>query len=309
MVQENCVKPKIVIITGATGVGKSAAAVEVAKRFNGEIIGADSMQIYKGFDIGTGKVTQAEMQGIRHRMIDIVEPDDEFSVGDYVERVKPEIDEIVSAGKLPVIVGGTVFYLNALLGGFNFATAPKDDLIREELKREAEERGDEYIYEKLKKIDPISASNISINDTKRLIRALEIYFITGKPKSEVASLSECPYDYDLIYLTDDRKVLYERIEKRVDGMVRDGLVEEAKGFYHLRDKQSMQAIGYKELVEYFDSAITLDEAIAKIKINSRHYAKRQLTFIRSLKFEKTEIDCKDYDTLYQNITEFLKVQK
>ncbi len=309
MVQKNCVKPKIIVITGPTGVGKSAAAIEAAKSFDGEIIGADSMQIYKGLDIGTGKVTPKQREGVPHYMIDIVDPDREFSVGDYVSLASKDIEEIISKNKLPIIVGGTVFYINGLLGGFNFASAPKDEAIRERLKREGEEQGSEYLYGKLLAVDPTSARAISPKDVKRVIRALEIFYVTGKPKSEIAVTKACPYDFLLINLTDDRDKLYQRIESRVDGMVADGLVDEVKGFYGIKGCQSMQAIGYKEIIEYLDSAITLNEAIEKIKINSRHYAKRQMTFIRSLKFEKKDLYYRDYEGLFAEISVFCKKEK
>jgi len=305
MVQENSIKPKIVIVTGPTGIGKSDVAIKIAKKFDGEVIGADSMQIYRGLDIGTGKVTDEEKGNILHHMIDIISPDMEFSVGDYVEMVRNKILEISSKNKLPIIVGGTVFYINGLLGGMNFACAPKDEKLRDELKKDAEHYGAQFVYDKLMSIDPISAQAISPNDVKRVIRALEIFYVTGKPKSEIATSSQCEYDYKLLNLTEDRATLYSRIEARVDKMVEHGLVEEVNKYYKIKNCQSMQAIGYKELIEYFDEKVDLEQAIDNIKINSRHYAKRQMTFIRSLKYDKVNIHCRDYDSIYAEISQFL----
>lgn len=306
MVQTNSLKPKILILTGPTAVGKSKAAVCLAQKFNGEVIGADSMQIYKGFDIGTGKISESEKQGVPHYMIDILEPYEEFSVGDFVERAKLLIGKICAAGKLPIVVGGTVLYINALLSGFDFANAPKNIDFRNKLNEDADRFGVESLFEKLKTVDPMSAQKIQPNDKRRIIRALEIYHITGRPKSEIAQSNECPFDYELLVLTDERASLYERIEKRVDEMVAAGLENEVKKFLRYRDCQSMQAIGYKEFVEYFDGKIDFDETVEKIKMNSRHYAKRQLTFIKSLKFDKTEANYKDYDRHNMEILRFLE---
>jgi len=299
-------KPKIVIISGPTAIGKSNVSVEVAKRFEGEVISADSMQIYKGLDVGTGKITKSEMQGVVHHLLDVVEPDAEFSIGDFIQRAKCLIGEICARNKLPIIVGGTVFYLNGLLSGFNFASSPKDQKIRDELKRQAEQMGGEFLYNKLLEVDSESAKKIDKNDLKRTIRALEIFYTTGKPKSEVATFSNCDYDFKFICLTEDREALYDRIERRVDKMIEHGLVDEVKKFYHLKDCQSMQAIGYKELVEHFDGVTSLVEAIDKIKLNSRHYAKRQMTFLRSLKFDKTLLNCTNLEGIYAEIEKFLK---
>lgn len=308
MVQENCLKPKIIIITGPTAVGKSDLAVKIAKRLNTEIISADSMQIYKGLDIGTGKVTEEEKDSVVHHMLDIVEPFEEYSVSDYVEQTKVIISKLNLQNKIPIIVGGTGFYLNGLINGYNFSTSAKNDKIREKWNKIYNENGAEYIYEYLKKVDPVSAEKINRNDIKRLIRAIEIFETTGKPKSEVATASkECEYDVLMIVITKDREELYSKINARVDKMFSLGLVEEVRSFLSYENCQSMQAIGYKEVVKHLKGESSLEEAIEEVKKNSRNYAKRQMTFFRWIKHSnKHFIDSMDLGKITSIIDFFIK---
>lgn len=309
MVQKNCVKEKIIVITGPTAIGKSDFAVEIAKIFNGEVISADSMQIYKGLDIGTGKITTQEMQGVTHHILDILPPDAEFSVSDYVELAKKTITNVINKGKLPIIVGGTGFYINGLLNGYNFSTTAKNEEIREKWNKLCTEKGKGYVYEKLKEVDPVSATQINANDSKRVIRALEIYETTGKVRGKISNENKNSYDSITIVLDLDRQSLYERINKRVDKMFSLGLIEEVKRFHHLKDFQSMQAIGYKEVVEYLDGKITLDESKELVKKNSRNYAKRQMTFFRWIKTSnKYFINITKTDEIIEKIKEFIITQ-
>ena len=270
----------LLIIAGPTASGKSSIAVECAKRYNGEIISADSMQIYRHLDIGTAKIKPEEMQGIPHHLIDIIDPDAEYSVSDYVSQVKRVIDDIHSRGKLPILCGGTGLYIKALLYGYDFGNAPKDNAIRNKYQRILDSQGKDALYSILKEKAPNIAAEIHPNATKRVIRALEMIDTNATPKK-----LEAQYNYLMIVLDLDREVLYDRINRRVDNMIGQGLIDETK---HVLSQininsQSMQAIGYKELIPYINNEITLDEAILKLKQNTRNYAKRQLTFFRSFK--------------------------
>lgn len=306
MVQTNCVKPKIIIITGPTAVGKSDLAVKLAKLLKTEIISADAMQIYKGMDIGTGKITKEETQGIVHHMIDIVSPDAEYSVSDYVEQVKVMISKLNFENKIPIIVGGTGFYLNSLINGYNFSTSAKNDEVREKWNKLYETNGAEFIYNSLKEVDPVSAEKINCNDIKRLIRALEIYETTGKPKSEVATSEENIYDCLMIVLTREREELYNKINCRVDKMFELGLVDEVNSLIEYQNCQSMQAIGYKEVVKYLKGYASLDDVVEEVKKNSRNYAKRQMTFFRWIKTpNKHFINYENYDEIVEIITHFI----
>lgn len=307
MVQEDSIKSKILVICGPTGVGKSAFAVECALRFNGIVIGADSMQIYRKLDIGTGKVTEEEKRGILHKMIDIIEPDMQYSVGQYLTDAKKQIDLAIQDNKLPIIVGGTALYINALLNGMNLTDTARSDEVRSKWKKLALDNGNAFVYDRLYEIDPVSAIKIGANDLKRLIRALEIYEVTGKRKSEIATASDCEYDYRFIILSDDRELLYQRIENRVDKMIELGLENEVKSLAQYSDCQSMQAIGYKQFIEYFNGKFgDLNSVIEEIKKLSRNYAKRQLTFLRGMKAtNKNWITPLDFNAEYINIEKFL----
>lgn len=278
-------KPKVVAVVGPTAVGKTRLGIEIANRFNGEVISGDSMQVYKGMDIGTAKVTREEMRGIPHHMIDIKDPEDGFSAADFQHDVQRLINEISSRGKLPILVGGTGLYIQATLFDFNFSSRKRDEGVIRDLERQAEAYGYQHLYERLRKLDPEQAKKIHPNNSRRLIRALEIIETTGKRMSTLAEeqVTESPFQPMLIGLSMNREVLYERINDRVDQMIRDGLVEEVKGFYErgLADHQSMQAIGYKEFIPYFRGEISLEKAVELLKRNSRRYAKRQFTYFRN----------------------------
>lgn len=303
MVQTHGIKPKLVVIAGPTASGKSETAVRIAAAFGGEVVGCDSMQIYKGMDIGTGKITEEEKRGIPHYMIDIVSPSEAFSVSEYKRRAESCIADIVRRGKLPVLAGGTGLYINALLSGLDFAETPRSDEVRAALRKEAESEGALPLYERLRQVDPVSAEKISPNDLKRVIRALEIYIVTGKPKSEQAGKSDCPYNALLLVLAPDRERLYARINARVDAMFASGLPEEVERLYAFRDTQAMQAIGYKETVAYLEDRCDLDTAVETVKQNSRRYAKRQLTYFRHM--DGAVFLPPEYESVYNAVNSFV----
>lgn len=279
-------KDKILVLAGPTGVGKTELSINLAKKLNGEIISADSMQIYKYMDIGSAKVMPQEMMGIKHHMIDVVDPGDEFSVSEYKDLGDKSLKEILNKGKLPMIVGGTGLYINSLTCNMNFSETEKDESYRKELEETAKEKGNVYVHELLKDIDPISYKNIHPNNLKRVIRALEVYKLTGHPFSSYnagESFYESNYDIYFYVLTMDREKLYERINKRVDIMMEKGLLEECiklKEMGYTSSMQSMQGIGYKEILYYLEGKISLEDAVNMIKQGSRNYAKRQLTWFR-----------------------------
>ena len=275
-----------VVLTGPTAVGKTALSIELAKAISGAIISADSMQVYKHMDIGSAKIMPEEMEGIRHYLVDEFEPDEEFHVARFVERAKECLNEIYREGKIPIIVGGTGFYIQALLYDVNFSEQNTNTEYRKELEYLAEEKGAEYLHKMLKEVDAASAEAIHANNRKRVIRALEFYHLTGTKISEhneTEKQKTSPYNFAYFVLTDNRKHLYERIEKRVDMMIKNGLVEEVQKIkdmgYH-REMVSMQGLGYKEILDYLDGKMTLEEAVSLIKKETRHFAKRQLTWFR-----------------------------
>ena len=276
----------LVIIAGPTACGKTDISIKLAKELNGEIISADSMQVYKYMDIGTAKATAEEMQGVRHYLIDELYPDEEFNVMIFQQKAKKYLDEIYSQGKLPIIAGGTGFYINALVNDNNFMETCDDISLREELYRAAEEKGAEYNYAKLKAVDPEYAETVHPNNIKRVARALEFYYLTGKKLSTHNAEEKerkSPYNTSFIVLNMDRERLYERIDRRVDIMMENGLVDEVKkllGMGYSPDLVSMQGLGYKEIVPYIQGEITLDEAVYELKKRTRHFAKRQLTWFK-----------------------------
>lgn len=278
-------KQKLIVLIGPTAVGKTKLSIELAKHFNGEIISGDSMQVYKGMDIGTAKITREEMEGIPHHLIDIKEPDEGFSTAEFQELVRSKINEISSRGRIPMIVGGTGLYIQSVIYDYHFTDAPSDPAFRSMLETEADAHGPDYLHERLKLADPESANRIHPNNVRRVIRALEIIHCTGRTASELQENQspELLYDTALIGLTMERELLYKRIDLRVDLMLEQGLLEEVKYFYEqgLKDCQSIQAIGYKELYDYFDGKISLEAAVENLKQNSRRYAKRQLTWFRN----------------------------
>ena len=281
-------KPKVIVICGPTASGKTALSIELAKKIDGEIISCDSMQIYKDMNIGTAKVTENEMQGIKHYLVDWVSPDTRYSVADYKIDAEKAIENIISKGKIPIIVGGTGLYVDSLIYGIEYPEIEFDEEYRRKLEKEADEDGLENLYNKAKEIDEQAMQKISINDRKRIIRVLEIYHATGKNKTEQEIESrkkEVKYDYKIFAINMDREKLYERINLRVDKMIEKGLIKEVenlqKKYKHF--PTAMQGLGYKEVVEYLKNEITKDEMIEKIKQESRRYAKRQLTWFRKNK--------------------------
>lgn len=279
-------KKPLIILTGPTAVGKTAVSVSLAKAVNGEIISADSMQIYRYMDIGTAKVTAEEMQGIRHYLVDEITPDTPFHVYEFKKMAERAMDEIWEKGKIPIIAGGTGFYIQALLYDIDFQEEEEDRTFRHRFEQMAEEKGIRYLHEKLREVDPVSAEVIHPNNKKRVIRALEYFHETGRPISAhntEQKQKQSPYDFLYVVLTMDRSRLYERIDQRVDKMVTEGLFEEAEQLIkrgYTRDLISMQAIGYKELFDYFEGAVSKEDVIAQIKKDTRHFAKRQLTWFR-----------------------------
>ena len=278
-------KPIVYVIAGPTASGKTKLAVELAKRINGEIVSADSMQIYKDMDIGTAKVTKDEMQNIKHYMIDIISPEERYSVSQYKLEAENAIDEIIKKGKTPIICGGTGLYINSIIYGINYQEEEIDEEYRNKLNEIAQNGGLEELYNEALKIDPKKKKKISKNDQKRIIRVLEIYHKTGKTKTEVEKESrskELKYDYKVFAINVERSILYDRINKRVDIMIENGLIEEVKGIIekYKAFPTAMQGLGYKEVVEYLNGNLTKEEMIEKIKMESRRYAKRQITWFK-----------------------------
>jgi tRNA dimethylallyltransferase len=299
-------KQKLLVIIGPTAVGKTKLSVEMAKQFNGEIISGDSMQIYRGMDIGTAKIKHDEMEGIPHHLIDIRDPDENFSVAEFQQLVRAKIVEIAEKGKLPIIVGGTGLYIQSVIYDYQFSDAPADDTFRLQLEERVREIGAEALHQELAVVDSQSAEQIHPNNVRRVIRALEIYHCTGKTMSEYQQEQQPDllYQTALVGLTMDRELLYSRINQRVDMMVDEGLLEEVKGLYEkgLRDCQSIQAIGYKEIYDYLDCRVTLEQALENLKQNSRRYAKRQLTWFRN-KMDVQWFDMTDLQNFTKKITE------
>ncbi len=285
MIKSASGKPFVLAVAGPTASGKTALGVELAREYDGEVVSADSMQIYKGMDIASAKPAKEEMQGIPHHLIDFLDRGVSFSTADYVKLARECIDDILSRGKLPVIVGGAGLYIDSLLNNVKFSECRSDEAYRKELYRFAEENGNETLYRRLCEIDPEAAKGIHMNNLVRVIRALEVYHVTGRTFSDFKAesrLEESPYDSLIIGLTySDRQTLYDRINRRVDDMVRRGLVAEAETIWHESGmRTAANAIGYKELIPYFEGTMTLDECVDKIKQETRRYAKRQLTWFR-----------------------------
>lgn len=276
---------KLIAIVGPTAVGKTDISIQLALAIDAEIISGDSMQLYKGMDIGTSKVTEAEKQGIAHYMIDILHPDETYSVAQYKKRVQTYIKEINDRGKIPLLVGGTGLYVNAVLYDFPFKKMQTDETVRKRLEKELAVIGKEAMYERLRRIDEKQAEKIHPNNTRRVIRALEIYELTGKTMSEINEMNKpkARYNHLIIGLEMDRKTLYNRINRRVDQMIMDGLIEEVRTLYHkgYEKTQAMQAIGYKEIIPYIKGEMTKEKAIELLKRNTRRYAKRQYTWFRN----------------------------
>jgi len=281
-------KPKVIVICGPTASGKTALSIELAKKINGEIISSDSMQIYKYMDIGTAKPTTEERQGIPHHLLDFVEPNQRYSVAEFKKDAETAIEEIISRGKTPIVVGGTGLYVDSLIYGIEYQDIQLDEKYRQELEERAEREGLENLYEEAQKIDPQAMEKISQNDRKRIIRVLEIYKATGKNKTEQEIESRkkgVKYDYKVFAINWDRELLYERINKRVDIMIEQGLIQEVQELLkkYTEFPTAMQGLGYKEVVEYLQGTVTREEMIEKIKMETRRYAKRQITWFKKNK--------------------------
>lgn len=279
-------KNKMMILTGPTAVGKTALSIALARKVGGEIISADSMQVYKYMDIGSAKISKEEMQEIPHHLIDVLMPEEEFNVCRFKEMAKEALTGIYERGHVPIVVGGTGFYIQALLYDVDFSSEEGHLAVRTKLEDAVREKGDEYLYERLRLADPVSASLIHPNNRKRIIRALEFYELNGYPISEhnqKERQKEAAYDACYFVLNDDRELLYQRIDKRVDAMLLKGLVKEVQMLkemgYH-KDMVSMQGLGYKEILSYLNGECSLEDAVYLIKRDTRHFAKRQLTWFR-----------------------------
>lgn len=279
-------KKPLVVLTGPTAVGKTKLSIALAKALDGEIISADSMQVYKHMDIGSAKITEKEMDGVPHHLIDVLSPFEEFHIVRFQELAKKAMEEIYNRGKIPVFVGGTGFYIQAITKDIDFTEGEEDKKYREELSRLAAEKGNEFLHEMLREVDKKSAEEIHANNVKRVIRALEFYKENGFPISqhnEEQKQNETPYNLAYFVLNAPRELLYERIDRRVDEMMENGLVEEVQKLKDMgcrREMTSMQGLGYKEILSFLDGEIPLDEAVRVLKRDTRHFAKRQLTWFR-----------------------------
>ena len=279
---------KVIVICGPTASGKTKLGIELAKKVNGEIISCDSMQIYKDMDIGTAKPTKSEQSEAKHYLIDFLPPDKRYNVAEYKKDAESIIEKIINNNKTPIIVGGTGLYLNSLIYGIDYPDIQTDLNYREELEKRVNKNGIQELYEEAKEIDPLAIEKISKNDKKRILRILEIYHSTGKTKTKIEEESKkngVKYDYKIFVLNMPRELLYERINKRVDIMIKDGLIEEVeKIISKYKDfPTAMQGLGYKEVVEFLENKITREQMIEKIKLETRRYAKRQLTWFKSYK--------------------------
>ena len=300
-------KRKLIVLTGPTAVGKTELSINVANKLNGSIISADSIQIYKYMDIGSAKITKDEMKGIKHYLIDELMPDEEFNIYVFQKLAKNAMNEIYSEGKIPIITGGTGFYIQSLLYDIDFTEENNDYGYRHMLEKEAEEKGTEYLHKLLRKVDPQSADSIHMNNVKRVIRALEFYKETGEKFSEHNAKQKektSPYDFKYYVLNRDRNTLYDRIDKRIDIMLEQGLVKEVENLLNMgydRNLVSMQGLGYKEIATYLEGECSLDEAIYILKRDTRHFAKRQITWFRREK-SVIWINYEDYDNDIEKIT-------
>ena len=293
-------KKPLIILSGPTASGKTKLSIMLAKKIGGEIISADSMQVYKGCDIGSAKISIEEMEGVKHHLIDVLEPTDDFNVATFKSMAKDAINEIVSRNHVPIIVGGTGFYIQSVLYDVDFeASIGENPKLRAELEIEAKKKGPQVLYERLKEIDEESAKKLSPNDLRRVIRAIEFYEETKTPISihnEEQRNKESSYNFAYFVLTDERDKIYKNINDRVDAMISNGLVDEVKGLISKGlslDNVSMHGLGYKEIIEYLNDSISLDEAIYRIKRDTRHFAKRQMTWFR-----------RERDVVFLNRSEF-----
>ncbi|SHM19169.1 tRNA dimethylallyltransferase [Anaerosporobacter mobilis DSM 15930] len=289
----------LIILTGPTAVGKTALSIRLAKAINGEIISADSMQVYKKMDIGTAKIMPTDMQGVKHYLIDEFMPDEDFNVVKFKQLALTYMNEIYAKGKIPILVGGTGFYIQAILNDIDFTQTVDDTSYREHLQQVADEKGAEFLYEQLREVDEEATKTIHQNNVKRVIRALEYYHQTGKKISEhneEQKQKESPYNFAYFVLNHDRSILYDRIDKRIDIMMEQGLLDEVTSLYkkgYSKELVSMQGLGYKEILAYLEGECTLEEAIYVLKRDTRHFAKRQLTWFK-----------RERDVIWLNKSEF-----
>ena len=305
----------LVVLTGPTAVGKTKLSIQLAEAIGGEIISADSMQVYKTMDIGTAKITKDEMEGVKHYLIDEFNPEEEFNVVKFQQLAKQYIEEIYQKGKIPILVGGTGFYIQAVLNDINFEENEEDHTYREELEQLSKEKGAEYLHSQLKEVDPESANSIHANNIKRVIRALEYHHQTGKKISEhneEQKKKASPYNFAYLVLTHHRDILYRRIDARVDQMIEQGLVEEVQMLLergYTKDLVSMQGLGYKEIIPYLQGECSLEEAIYILKRDTRHFAKRQITWFKREKeviwLNKAEFEDQE-EIILERILEILK---
>ena len=303
-------KPMLIVVAGPTASGKSTAAVELARMIDGEIISADSMQVYRYMDIGSAKITKEEMMGIPHYLIDVADPTEDYDVVRYAREAKAALSDIISRGKVPILCGGTGFYIQAVTRDIDFSETGSLPKYREELTDYAAQHGNTALHEQLKNIDPVSYETIHPNNLKRVIRALEYYKETGMTISahnEAERQRETPYDLHFFVLNDDRAVLYDRIDRRVDFMMAEGLYDEVMYLRQMgltRDMVSMQGLGYKEMLDCMDGKCDIDEAVRILKRDSRHYAKRQITWFKREK-DAVWIERADFGGDSKRIAEFM----
>ena len=308
-------KKPLIILTGPTAVGKTELSIRLARLVNGEIISADSMQVYKHMDIGSAKIRQEEMEGVPHHLVDVFEPDEEFHVVRFQECARRCMEEIYGRKRIPILVGGTGFYIQAVLYDIDFTENGGDDSYRKGLEALAKEKGNEVLHQMLREVDAPSAEQIHANNVKRVIRALEYYHETGEPISrhnEQERQKESPYNFAYFVLNDRRDRLYAKIDARVDGMLQDGLVEEVRALKekgYTKDMVSMQGLGYKEILSYLDGECTLEEAVYILKRDTRHFAKRQLTWFRRERevcWVDKEAFAYDHEKILERIAEVLR---
>lgn len=310
---DNPNKPLLIVILGPTACGKTALAVNVARAFNGEVVSGDSMQVYRHMDIGTAKVSPEEAAGVPHWLIDIRDPDEDFSVADFRREAVACIDSILARGRLPILCGGTGLYINSLLNEYHFsAVGGSDPQIRERLRQEMKLYGTQYLHDELRRVDPDAAARIHPNDSHRLVRALEVWRFAGVPISSLQKQPglEPPYRPLMIGLTMEREALYRRIEDRIDSMLAKGLIEEVEALLESgisREAVSMQGLGYRQLAAYLQGECTLDEAVCLLKRDTRRFAKRQLTwFRRDKRISWFQVDCfQNENELYREVQELI----
>ena len=298
-------RPRLLVLVGPTAVGKTGYSLEIAKRWNAEIISGDSMQVYRGMDIGTAKLPLQEQQGVPHHLIDICEPDHPFSVAEFQERCATLIEEITARGRVPFIVGGTGLYVESVCYNYQFSETGSDEAYRSEMDSYAEAHGNEALHDRLRQVDPISAERLHPNDRRRVIRALEVQHVTGQTLAEQQAGQQkiSPYELCIVGLTRPREELYNRVEQRIDEMLALGLVEEVEQLVRAgvpRRAISMQGLGYKEIIPYLEGEMPLDTAVTLLKRDTRHFAKRQLSWFRHMK-DIQWVDVGGEENFYENL--------